>query len=313
VRYTAGGWEAATVRVLPTGKVEVVTGTAPHGQGHETSWSMIVADQLGVNPDDIDVLHSDTAIAPHGMDTYGSRSLSVGGTAVWLATEKVLDKARILAAHQLEAAPEDLEFAGGAFSVKGSPERSMPLGTLAFEAFTAHNLPDGMEPNLEASSHFDPPNFTFPFGTHVCVVEVDTETGAVLLDKYVAVDDCGNQVNPMIVEGQIHGGIVQGIGQALFEEAVYDANGNLLTSTLADYMVPTATEFPNFVTDSTVTPSPTNPMGVKGIGEAGTIASTPAVINAIVDALSPMGITDIEMPASPQRVWEAINTARGNA
>jgi carbon-monoxide dehydrogenase large subunit len=313
LRYAAGGWEAATVRMLPTGKVEVVTGTAPHGQGHETSWSMIVADQLGVSPDDIDVLHSDTAIAPHGMDTYGSRSLTVGGTAVWLATEKVLDKARILAAHQLEAAPEDLEFAGGAFSVKGSPERSMPLGTLAFEAFTAHNLPDGMEPNLEASSHFDPPNFTFPFGTHVCVVEVDTETGAVLLDKYVAVDDCGNQVNPMIVEGQIHGGIVQGIGQALFEEAVYDANGNLLTSTLADYMVPTATEFPNFVTDSTVTPSPTNPMGVKGIGEAGTIASTPAVINAIVDALSPMGITDIEMPASPQHVWEAINTARGNA
>ncbi len=310
LNYSAGGWEAATVRILPTCKVQVVTGTSPHGQGHETSWSMIVADKLGVPVEDIEVLHSDTAISPYGMDTYGSRSLSVGGTAVWLATEKVIEKARAIAAHQLEAAEEDLTFEAGTFSVKGSPDRALPLAGVAFGAFTAHNLPDGMEPNLEASSHFDPPNFTFPFGTHICVVEVDEETGAVALLNYVAVDDCGNQVNPLIVEGQIHGGIVQGIGQALFEEAVYDPDGNLLTSTLADYLIPSAAEFPNIVTDYTVTPSPTNPMGVKGIGEAGTIASTPAVINAIVDALSPYGIRDIDMPASPQRVWSAIATAR---
>ncbi|HSS08604.1 MAG TPA: molybdopterin cofactor-binding domain-containing protein [Acidimicrobiales bacterium] len=317
--YSAGGWEAATVRLLPTGKVQVVTGTSPHGQGHETSWSMIVADQLGVSTDDVEVLHSDTAVSPYGMDTYGSRSLAVGGTAVYLATQKVIEKARAIAAHQLEAAEADIEFTGGTFSVKGSPDRNLPLGAIAFEAFTAHNLPDGMEPNLEASSHFDPPNFTFPFGTHICVVEVDTETGAVEVVKYVAVDDCGNQVNPLIVEGQVHGGIVQGAAQALFEEAVYDEAGNLVTSTLTDYLVPSAAEFPSFVTDHTVTPSPTNPMGVKGVGEAGTIAAAPAVINAIVDALSHLGVTDIDMPASPQRVWAAINAAnaataaRGNA
>src|SRR5207248_2523080 len=196
LNYSAGGWEVATVRMLPTGKVQVVTGSTPHGQGHETSWSMIVADKLGISPDDIEVLHSDTAISPTGMDTYGSRSLAVGGTAIWMATEKVLDKARAIAAHQLEVAEEDLEYAGGQFSVKGSPDRALPLAGIAFEAFTAHNLPDGMEPNLEASVSYDPPNFTFPFGTHVCVVEVDEETGAVKLRSYVAVDDCGNQVNP---------------------------------------------------------------------------------------------------------------------
>jgi carbon-monoxide dehydrogenase large subunit len=267
---------------------------------------MIVADKLGISPDDIDVLHSDTAVAPTGMDTYGSRSLAVGGIAIWMATEKLLDKARLIAAHQMEAAAEDLEYQGGQFNVKGSPDKAMPLAAIAFEAFTAHNLPDDVEPNLEVTTTYDPPNFVFPFGTHVCVVEVDTETGGVELRKYVAVDDCGNQVNPLIVEGQVHGGVVQGIGPALFEEAVYDDHGNLLTSTLQDYLVPTAAEFPSFVTDKTVTPSPTNPMGVKGIGEAGTIASTPAVINAIVDALSPYGITDIQMPASPERVWQAI-------
>jgi aerobic carbon-monoxide dehydrogenase large subunit len=310
---TAGGWEAATVRLLPTGAAEVMTGTSPHGQGHVTSWSMIIADKFGISPDDVTVRHSDTAIAPYGMDTYGSRSLVIGGTAIWNAADKVLDKARLIAAHQLEVAPEDLDYTSGSFNVRGSPDRSMPLAAVAFEAFTAHNLPEGTEPYLEATSVFDPPNFSFPFGTHICVVEVDTETGAVLLDRYVAVDDCGNQLNPMIVEGQIHGGIVQGVAQALFEEAVYDPDGNLLTSTLADYMVPSAAELPSFVTESTITPSPTNPMGVKGIGEAGTIGSTPAVINAIVDALSPMGVTDVHMPASPQRVWAAINAARGNA
>jgi len=310
LNYTAGGWESATVRVLPTGKVQVVTGTSPHGQGHETSWSMIVADKLGVSPDDVQVLHSDTAISPHGLDTYGSRSLSVGGTALWLATDKVIAKARTIAAHLLEAAEDDLDFAGGAFSVRGTPTASLPLAAVAFEAFTAHNLPDGVEPTLEASMTWDPPNFVFPFGTHVAVVEIDTDTGATRLRRYVAVDDCGNQVNPLIVEGQIHGGIVQGIAQALFEEAVYDPDGNLVTTTLADYLVPSAAEFPGFTLDHTVTPSPTNPMGVKGIGEAGTIAATPAVMNAVVDALSPYGIRDIDMPASPWRVWQAVQAAR---
>jgi aerobic carbon-monoxide dehydrogenase large subunit len=309
LNYTAGGWEAATVRILPTAKVQVVTGTSPHGQGHETSWSMIVADRLGISPDDVDVLHSDTAVAPYGLDTYGSRSLAVGGTALFLATDRVIDKARRIAAHQLEAADEDVEFAAGSFFVKGSPERAMPLAAVAFEAFTAHNLPDGMEPNLEASSHFDPTNFTFPFGTHLAVVEVDTETGDVRLVRYAAVDDCGNQINPLIVEGQIHGGIVQGAAQALWEEAVYDEDGNLQTSTLMDYLVPSAAELPSFETDTTVTPSPSNPMGVKGVGEAGTIGAAPAVINAIVDALSPYGINDIEMPATPQRIWQRIKEA----
>jgi carbon-monoxide dehydrogenase large subunit len=306
LNYSAGGWEAATVRILPTGKVQVVSGTAPHGQGHETAWSMVAADRLGVSPDDIEVLHSDTAVAPIGMDTYGSRSVSVGGTAVWIAAERVLDKARTIAAHQLEAATDDLQYDGGAFSVKGSPDRTMPLAAVAFEAFTAHNLPDGVEPNLEATTTWDPPNFTFPFGTHVCVVEVDEETGAIDLLKYVAVDDCGNQVNPLIVDGQIHGGIAQGIGQAMFEEAVFDDDGNLLTTTFTDYLLPTAAELPSFVLAQTVTPSPTNPLGAKGIGEAGTIAATPAVVNAVVDALSHLGITDIAMPLSPNRVWAAL-------
>jgi carbon-monoxide dehydrogenase large subunit len=309
LKYVAGGWEAASVQMLPTGKVTVVTGTSPHGQSHETCWSQIVADRLGVSPDDVDVLHSDTAISPLGMDSYGSRSLAVGGTAVALATDKVIDKARSIAAHQLEVAESDLEFAEGVFSVKGSPDKALPVQAIAFGAFTAHNLPDGMEPNLRADASFDPPNFVFPFGTHVCVVEVDEETGRVDMLKYVAVDDCGNQINPMVVEGQIHGGIVQGVAQALFEEASYDEDGNLLTSTLADYLVPSAAEMPSFDLGSTVTPSPTNPLGVKGIGEAGTIAATPAVINAIVDALSPVGVTDIRMPASPQRVWAAIQEA----
>lgn len=309
LNYGAGGWEAATVRVLPTGKVEVVTGTTPHGQGHVTSWSMIVAEKLGIAPDDIEVLHSDTALSPAGMDTYGSRSLAVGGTAVHLATQRVLDKARAIAAHQLEAAEEDLEYQGGAFRVKGSPEREMALAQVAFEAFTAHNLPDDMEPGLEAQLTWDPPNFTFPFGTHVAVVEVDPDTGRVELARYVAVDDCGNQVNPLIVEGQVHGGIAQGAAQALWEEAVYDEAGNLLTTTLADYLVPSAAELPSFSLGRTVTPSPSNPLGVKGVGEAGTIAATPAVMNAVVDALSPYGVSDLDMPATPERVWRAMAQA----
>jgi len=313
LNYGAGGWESATVRILPTCKVQVVTGTTPHGQGHETCWSMIVADQLGIDPDDVEVLHSDTAITPLGMDTYGSRSLAVGGTAIWMATEQVIDKARAIAAHMLEANPDDLDFAGGNFSVKGSPDKEVPLAGVAFGAFTAHDLPDGMEPNLQAQVTFDPSNFVFPFGTHIAVVEVDEATGAVDLVDYAAVDDCGNQINPLIVEGQVHGGIVQGIAQALWEDAAYDADGQCRAANLADYLMPSAAELPNMKLDHTVTPSGSNPMGVKGIGEAGTIASTPAVINAVVDALRPMGITDVPMPASPMTVRRAIEAANGGA
>jgi carbon-monoxide dehydrogenase large subunit len=297
--------------MLPTGTVQVVTGATPHGQGHETTWSMLVADKLGVSPDEVEVLHSDTAISPTGMDTYGSRSLAVGGTAIVMAADKIVDKARAIAAHQLEVSEDDLEFADGLFRVAGSPDKEVAIQALAFAAFTAHDLPDGMEPNLNASVTWDPPNFVFPFGSHVAVVEVDTETGKVDLVDYVAVDDCGNQVNPLIVEGQVHGGITQGVAQALFEEAVYDEDGTLRNPTLMDYLVPSAAEVPSFTLDHTTTPSPTNPMGAKGIGEAGTIASTPAVINAVVDALSPYGITDIVMPATPERVWQAIQTSKG--
>ena len=313
LNYGAGGWESATVRILPTCKVQVVTGATPHGQGHETCWSMIVADQLGIDPDDVEVLHSDTSISPLGMDTYGSRSLAVGGTAIWMATEQVIDKARAIAAHMLEANADDLEFAGGTFSVRGSPDKEVPLAGVAFGAFTAHDLPDGMEPNLQAQVTFDPSNFVFPFGTHIAVVEVDEATGAVELLDYAAVDDCGNQINPLIVEGQLHGGIVQGIAQALWEDAAYDADGQCRAANLADYLVPSAAECIDMKLDHTVTPSPSNPMGVKGIGEAGTIASTPAVMNAVVDALRPMGITDITMPASPMTVRRAIEAAQGGS
>jgi carbon-monoxide dehydrogenase large subunit len=309
--FGSGGWESAVVRMVPTGKVELVTGTTPHGQAHETCWSQIVGDRLGISPEDVEVLHSDTAISPLGLDTYGSRSLAVGGVAAAMAADRVVAKARTIAAHQLEAAEDDLEFAGGVFSVRGSPDKALPIQAVAFGAFTGHNLPDGMEPTLSASCTFDPPNFTFPFGTHVCVVEVDEETGHVDVLRYVAVDDCGNQINPMVVEGQIHGGIVQGLAQALYEEAAYDSDGNLLSATLADYLVPSAAELPSFQLGSTCTPSPTNLLGVKGIGEAGTIGSAPTVINAIVDALAPLGVIDIPMPASPMRVWQAIQTATG--
>ncbi len=310
LNYSAGGWEAATVRILPTAKVQVVTGTSPHGQGHETSWSMIAAERLGVDPADVDVLHSDTAIAPLGLDTYGSRSLPVGGVAVAMACDKVIDKAKQIAAHQMEANPEDLEFVGGMFRVVGSPDKEMPLAAIAFEAFTAHNLPDGLEPNLEAQVTYDPPNFSWPFGTHMCVVEIDVETGEIEVLKYVAVDDCGVQINPLIVDGQVHGGVVQGMAQALYEGVTYDSDGNLQTSTLAEYLVPAASDVPPITLGHTVTPSPTNSLGVKGVGEAGTIGAAPAVMNAVVDALSGLGVHDVPMPASPLNVWNAINSAR---
>lgn len=309
VRLQSGGWEAASVRMLVSGKVEVVTGTSPHGQGHETSWSQIAADAFGVDVEDVEVLHGDTAVSPYGRDTYGSRSLAVGGVALSLACEKVVDKARKLAAHMLEAAEDDIEFEGGRFSVAGSPDQSVTIQDVAGAAYLANDLPDGMEPVLSESHFFDPPNFTWPYGTHVCVAEVDTETGAVTIPKYVAVDDCGPVVNPAIVDGQLHGGIAQGIAQALYEEAVYDEWGNLLTGSMMNYMIPGAPEIPNMILDRTETPSPTNPMGVKGIGESGAIAAQPAVINAVIDALGHLGVAHIDMPASPWKVWQAIQSA----
>ncbi len=310
LNYGAGGWEHAVVRMLPTGKVEVVSGSTPHGQGHETTWSQIVADKLGIDPADVTVLHSDTAISPLGLDTYGSRSLAVGGVAISMACDKVVDKAKVIAAHLMEANVDDLVFENGAFSVAGTPAASTPIQAVAFAAFTAHNLPDGVEPNLQEQVTFDPPNFAFPFGTHVAVVEVDTETGGVRLVGYTAVDDCGTQINPLIVEGQVHGGIVQGVAQALWEGVHYDEDGIIKNPSLMDYLVPSAAEVPSIRTDSTVTPSTSNPLGVKGVGEAGTIGSAAAVMNAICDALSPFGIADLPMPASPQTVWRAVESAR---
>jgi aerobic carbon-monoxide dehydrogenase large subunit len=307
--YGAGGWEHASIRMLPTGKVEVVTGTSPHGQGHETAWSQIVADQLGVPFEDIRVLHGDTQIAPKGMDTYGSRSLAVGGLALVDACDKVIGKARVIAAGMLEASADDLEFSAGRFAVRGDPDATKTIQEIALATFAAHNLPDGVEPSLDSDATHDPENFSFPHGTHLCATEVDTETGMVTIRSYVAVDDVGKVVNPLIVEGQVHGGIAQGIAQALYEEAVYDDAGNLLTTTLADYLVPSAADLPSYVTSRTETPAG-NRLGVKGVGEAGTIASTPAVVNAIIDALRPLGVRDITMPCSPERVWRAIQAAQ---
>lgn len=309
LRLGAGLWDAATVRMLVSGKVEVVTGVTGHGQGHETSWAQLVAEALGVTPEDVTVIKGDTQSVPFGMDTYGSRSLAVGGVAIHGACLRVEEKAKQIAAHMLEAAPEDLEFDAGTFRVRGAPDRSKTIQETAAAAWLAHDLPYGMEPLLEAHYAYDPENFTFPFGAHVCAMEVDTETGKVDFVKYVAVDDCGNVVNPQIVEGQVHGGIVQGVAQALFEEAIYDEGGTLLTSSMMNYLVPSAAEVPNFILDRTVTPSTTNPIGVKGVGEAGTIASPPAVINAVVDALGHLGVRDIQMPASPERVWRALREA----
>jgi carbon-monoxide dehydrogenase large subunit len=305
--YAAGGWESASIRMLATGKVEVVTGASAHGQGHETAFSQIVADRLGVPYEDVEVIHGDTQTSSKGMDTYGSRSLTVGGIAIVHAADKVIAKARTIAAHLLEANADDLEFEGGAFNVKGSPGSSVSMADIAFATFTAHNLPDGVEPSLDSDATFDPDNFSFPHGTHLCAVDVDTETGRTTIRKYVCVDDIGVQVNPLIVEGQVHGGLTQGIAQALFEEAVYDDDGNLTTGTFVDYTLPSAADLPSFVTERTETPSTTNPLGVKGVGEAGTIASTPAVVNAIVDALRPFGVNDIRMPATPERVWRAVH------
>ena len=306
--YGAGGWEYAQVRVLPTGNVEVVTGVSGHGQGHETAWSQIVADRLGVPFDNIEILHGDTQVAQKGMDTYGSRSLAVGGMAVVAAADKVIEKARTVAAHLLEANRDDIEFEGGKFSVKGT-DQGLTLGEISLATFAGHNLPDGFEPSLDSDATYDPSNFSFPHGTHLAAMEIDTETGEASLRKYVCVDDIGNVINPMIVEGQVHGGLVQGIAQALFEEAVYDDAGTLVTGSFVDYLVPSAADLPSFTTDRTETPATSNALGVKGVGEAGTIASTPAIVNGVVDALRHLGVTDMKMPCSPFRVWSTLQAA----
>jgi carbon-monoxide dehydrogenase large subunit len=310
LKYGAGGWDAATIRCHPTGKVTVVTGSSPHGQGHVTTWSQIAADALGVTPDDVEVLHGDTAVSPIGMDTYGSRSLAVAGTALWNAAEKIRAKARKIAAHELEVAEEDLEWVNGRFQVVGAPDRAKTIPEIAFSAWTAHNLPEGVEPGLEAMAVYDPKNFTFPSGTHICVVEVDPETGATDIVKYVAVDDCGKVINPIIVDGQVMGGVAQGIAEAMYEEARYDANGVLVTGNMATYEIPSAAELPSFTLDRIETPSTTNPMGVKGIGEAGTIAAPPAVVNAVADALRFVGVDFIDLPVSAEHVWRAIQDAK---
>jgi carbon-monoxide dehydrogenase large subunit len=308
--YGAGGWEYASIRMLPTGKVEVVTGASAHGQGHETAWSQIVSDQLGVPFEDVEVLHGDTQSSHKGLDTYGSRSLTVGGIALVKAADKVIAKARTIAAHLMECSEDDLDFADGKFTVRGT-ESSTGITDIALAVFAAHNLPDGIEPSLDSDATFDPENFSFPHGTHLCATEVDTETGKVTIRSYVCVDDIGKVVNPLIVDGQVHGGLAQGIAQALYEEAVFDESGTLTTGTFADYLLPSAVDLPSFTTDRTETASTTNPLGVKGVGEAGTIASTPAVVNAVVDAVRHLGVTDIEMPCTPQRVWRAVNGGGG--
>jgi aerobic carbon-monoxide dehydrogenase large subunit len=300
----AGQWESAIVRLLPTGKVLVYSGSTAHGQGHKTTFAQIVASELGIPYDDIEIVQGDTAQIPHGWGTYGSRSAAVGGSAITTGARKVVEKARKIAAHLLEVAEEDLDFQNGKFSVKGSPDQSKSIQDVSLQAYLAHNLPSGIEPGLESTTFYDPSNFTFPFGTHIAVVEVMPETGKVEIRRYLAVDDVGNMINPLIVNGQLHGGIAQGIGQALFETAVYDDNGNLLSGTMMDYAVPKAHFLPSFELDHTVTPCPHNPLGVKGVGEAGSIASPAAIVNAVVDALAPFDVEHIDMPVTPEKVWQ---------
>lgn len=307
VGFQGGLWESAIVRFHPTGKVNVFIGASPHGQGEETTFAQIVADELGVDVNDVKVVHGDTDNTPMGWGTYGSRTTAVGGAALAVAVRKIKDKARKLSAHLLEASAEDIDYADGKFFVKGSPDRFKTIQDIALMANVAWNMPEGMEAGLEATSFYDPPNFVYPFGAHIAVVEVDKETGRVDLKRYVAVDDCGPQINPMIVEGQLHGGVVQGIGQALWEEAVYDSNGQLLSGSMLDYAIPRADMLPEIEILSTVTRSPHHPLGVKGIGEAGTIASTAAVYNAVIDAVQPLGVDHLMMPMTPERVWRAIH------
>jgi carbon-monoxide dehydrogenase large subunit len=307
--WGAAMWESANIRVHLTGKVQVTTGTQPQGQGHVTTFSQIVADELGIPVDDVLVQHGDTLGTPFGYGTYGSRSAAVGGVAVYNSTQRVKEKAKILGAHMLEAAPEDVVYEDGAVHVKGSPSSAKTFQEIALQAAVAYDLPDGMEPFLDFTAYYDPPNCTFPFGTHICIVELDSETGEVQIKRYLAVDDVGKVINPMIVEGQLHGGIVQGASQALWEAAVYDENGQLISGSLMDYALPKAHFLPNIETYRTETPSPTNPLGVKGVGEAGTIAATAAVANAVMDALAPFGITHLDMPLTSEKIWQVMQSS----
>ena len=313
VGFQGGLWESAIIRFHPTGKVNVMVGSSPHGQGEETTFAQIVAHEVGVDVDDVKVIHGDTDLTPMGWGTYGSRTTAVSGAAVVLATRKIKEKSKALAAHLLEAATEDIEYEDGRFFVRGSPDQHKTIQDIALMANVAWDMPEGMEPGLEASAFYDPPNFTYPFGAHLAVVEVDPATGQIDLQKYYAVDDCGPQINPMIVEGQVHGGVVQGVGPALWEGVVYDDDGQLLTGTMLDYALPRADGFPDIHVQSNTTPSPHHPLGLKGVGEAGTIASTPTVYNAVMDALRPLGVTRIDMPFTPEKVWRAINTAQNGA
>ena len=311
VGFGGGLWESAVVRFHPSGKVNAYVGVSPHGQGEETTFAQIVSDTLGVPLDDVEIVHGDTDNTPMGWGTYGSRTTAVGAGALMLGLNKIKDKARALAAHLLEAAEADIDYADGQFFVRGTPDQSKSIQEIALMANVAWNMPEGMEPGLEASAFYDPPNFVYPFGAHAAVVDVDPDNGHIELRRYVAVDDCGPQINPMIVEGQVHGGVVQGAGQALWEGAVYGDDGQLLTGSMQDYALPKAHMVPDIETYSSETPSPHNPLGVKGIGETGTIASTVTIYNAVIDALRPLGVTRIEMPLTPQRVWQAIQEARG--
>ena len=313
VGFQGGLWESAVVRFHPTGKVNVYTGTSPHGQGEETTFAMIVADELGLDVDDVEVIHGDTDNTPMGWGTYGSRTTAVAGAAVSIASTKIKEKAKVIAAHLLEAAVEDIDFEDGKFFVKGSPDQSKTIQDIALMANVAWDMPEGVEPGLEVTTFYDPPNFTYPFGAHIAVVEVDADTGNIDLKRYIAGDDCGRQVNPMIVEGQVHGGVVQGAGPVLWEGAVYDENGQLLTGSMLDYALPRADLIPQIETVSTTTPSPHHPLGIKGIGETGTIASTVTVYNAVMDALKPFNVGKIDMPLTPEKVWNAIhNSGQGS-
>jgi len=304
----AGLYESSQVRVQPTGKVSVFTGAHSHGQGHETTFAQVVADRLGIDIDDIDIVHGDSDSVAFGMGTYGSRSLAVGGSAIMKSLDKVIEKGSRIAAHKLEASAEDIEFKDGKYTVKGT-DKSIAFGDIALTAYVPHDYPEGEEPGMDFSSFYDPTNFTYPFGAHIAIVEVDEDTGKVQLKRFIAVDDVGNVINPMIVDGQIHGGLAQGIGQALFEGAIYDENGQLTNGSYMDYVMPRADDLPSFEIDRTTTPCPHNPLGVKGAGEAGTIGSTPAVVNAVMDALSPYGVKkDLEMPLTPERVWRAMQS-----
>jgi carbon-monoxide dehydrogenase large subunit len=304
-----GFWEYGKVEVEPDGKVNVYSGASPHGQGQKTSFAQIVGDQLGVELDDINVIHGDTALVAKGIGTFGSRATAVGGIAVYQAAEKVKEQARELASHILEVDADDLVFSGGKFNVKGVPRKGLTIQQIARQARGVTNLPDNLPKELAADATFEPSNFTFPFGTHICVVEVDPQTGRIEIKKYIAVDDCGKVVNPLLVDGQVQGGIAQGLGQALYEEVVYDENGQLITGSLMDYALPRAADLPRLKLARTETPTPVNPLGIKGIGEAGTIGSTPAMVSAVVDALAPFGVTHIDMPLTPQKVWRLCRGA----